>query len=292
MLRSVGIPARLVVGFKGGEWNHLGHFYQVRQLHAHAWVEAYLPPDALPDDQFTAQEMWQRGGWLLLDPTPGGGRPLANASMGFDFMLLRQAMDYMRFLWSGFVVGMDASRQFELLYRPLGERLSELIRGLLDPAAWREWFVLWIEELRHGRVDWTDTLWRLGWLTLLAGGVIWGLRRWLVKRGSWAWLQRVVATWRGDETTTSVEFYRQLESILARQGFKRPPEQTQREFALQVGGWLADRMATRRVALVPLQVVENFYRVRFGGRDLDKAEAEAVEQSLFELQAALTARPH
>ena len=42
MLRSVGIPSRMVMGFKGGDWNDLGRFYQVRQLHTHAWVEAYL----------------------------------------------------------------------------------------------------------------------------------------------------------------------------------------------------------------------------------------------------------
>ena len=42
MLRSQGIPARVVVGYKCDGWNKLGKFYQVRQSDAHAWVEAYL----------------------------------------------------------------------------------------------------------------------------------------------------------------------------------------------------------------------------------------------------------
>ena len=44
MLRSQNIPARMVIGFKGGEFNTVGNYYQVRQLHAHAWVEAFLEP--------------------------------------------------------------------------------------------------------------------------------------------------------------------------------------------------------------------------------------------------------
>ena len=32
MLRSQGIPARMAIGFKGGEWNSLGMYYQVQQF--------------------------------------------------------------------------------------------------------------------------------------------------------------------------------------------------------------------------------------------------------------------
>ncbi len=39
MLRSQHIPARVVVGYRTDEWNQIGQCYQVRQLHAHTWVE-------------------------------------------------------------------------------------------------------------------------------------------------------------------------------------------------------------------------------------------------------------
>ncbi len=42
MLRSQGIPARLVVGFNTDEYNSVGGYYVARQLHAHAWVEALI----------------------------------------------------------------------------------------------------------------------------------------------------------------------------------------------------------------------------------------------------------
>jgi transglutaminase-like putative cysteine protease len=69
MLRALGIPARVAVGFvpgryRDGEWTVTDH-------DAHAWVE-----------------VWFRGyGWLPFDPTPGRGRlsgPHSSTSLGFD----------------------------------------------------------------------------------------------------------------------------------------------------------------------------------------------------------------
>ena len=53
MMRSVGIPARIVLGYQGGEINPLGGHLIVRQSDAHAWTE-----------------IWFDGvGWLRVDPT-------------------------------------------------------------------------------------------------------------------------------------------------------------------------------------------------------------------------------
>jgi hypothetical protein len=41
------IPARLVVGYKGGEFNGVGNYLLVRQNDAHAWVEVHLEPDEI-----------------------------------------------------------------------------------------------------------------------------------------------------------------------------------------------------------------------------------------------------
>lgn len=56
MLRTEGIPSRVVGGFFGGEL--FGDRYLVRAGDAHAWVEAYLP----------------RRGWVTFDATPEAGR--------------------------------------------------------------------------------------------------------------------------------------------------------------------------------------------------------------------------
>ena len=51
--RALGIPARIINGYYGGEWNETGGFLILRQEHAHSWVEA-----------------WVDGQWQRIDPTP------------------------------------------------------------------------------------------------------------------------------------------------------------------------------------------------------------------------------
>jgi len=53
MLRLAGIPARVIAGYQGGEYNKLSNYFIVHQYDAHAWVEANLPGV----------------GWVRLDPT-------------------------------------------------------------------------------------------------------------------------------------------------------------------------------------------------------------------------------
>jgi transglutaminase-like putative cysteine protease len=42
LLRAAGVPARVVLGYQGGELNALGGYYIIRQSDAHAWTEAWL----------------------------------------------------------------------------------------------------------------------------------------------------------------------------------------------------------------------------------------------------------
>jgi transglutaminase-like putative cysteine protease len=53
MARSVGIPARVVTGYQGGEFNPIGGYFIVRQADAHAWSEVWL----------------EGHGWQRIDPT-------------------------------------------------------------------------------------------------------------------------------------------------------------------------------------------------------------------------------
>jgi transglutaminase-like putative cysteine protease len=53
MMRAAGIPSRVVAGYQGGDWNPLGGYLIVRQSHAHAWSEVWLPGR----------------GWRRVDPT-------------------------------------------------------------------------------------------------------------------------------------------------------------------------------------------------------------------------------
>ncbi len=105
MLRSIGIPARLVTGFLGGEYNPFEGYYVLRQSDSHAWVEAFTPEE----------------GWQVFDPTPASGLPQSR-SAGLNHMLA-QAYDYLIFRWDryvltyGFFDQVGMARKFLLIWK-------------------------------------------------------------------------------------------------------------------------------------------------------------------------------
>jgi transglutaminase-like putative cysteine protease len=69
LMRAGGVPAHVVTGYLGGEWNPLGGYYIVRQSDAHAWAE-----------------VWFEGrGWTRVDPTGVVAPERLNRSL-FEFM--------------------------------------------------------------------------------------------------------------------------------------------------------------------------------------------------------------
>lgn len=71
LLRAQGIPTVLALGFKGCVFNEGKGVYEVRNEHAHAWVEALVSrptPDHGSDPANPQDKTWH---WLSLDPTPG-----------------------------------------------------------------------------------------------------------------------------------------------------------------------------------------------------------------------------
>ena len=80
MLRTIGVPARVAVGFTAGTWK--GGVWTVTDQQAHAWVEA-----------------WFAGyGWLAFDPTPGRGLLSAVYTLASDSADAVAALGTGRFL--------------------------------------------------------------------------------------------------------------------------------------------------------------------------------------------------
>ena len=136
MLRSQGIPARVVIGFRGGEWNPLGSFLDVRQLHAHAWVEAYLEPDQIPASQRPVGVSVRHGAWLVLDATPAS--PEGSEVQTESWLTpLKDLKSYIAQLWNSYVVGLNPDRQERIVYQPLagvGETIRTRVARIEDSA--------------------------------------------------------------------------------------------------------------------------------------------------------------
>ena len=123
MLRSQGIPARMVVGYKGGEFNYVGNYFVVRQQDAHAWVEAYLKPEEIPADAICPEERHAGGGWLRLDPTPAVEDERAEERSLLD--RASKSFDYARWLWNDYVLRLTSARQQRVASAPAGFRLRD-----------------------------------------------------------------------------------------------------------------------------------------------------------------------
>ncbi len=282
MLRSQGIPARVVVGYRCDEWNDLGQFYQVRQLDAHSWVEAYLPSSDVPPDvtRLLSHWDWSAGGWLRLDPTPVSDE----ISLTNRFLVSTDKyLTWLDYVWNNYIAEMDWGRQQRAVYDPAVKAVTDTGRTLLNPQRWREFFHNLGQRL-HFR-SWFR--WQIGLAALATIAIVVVAYRWLRR-----FLRPYLAKWglrrarRTRRRPPQVEFYRRLEAILARRGLVRAASQTPHELALLAREKLTQTTGNPQVAQLPEQLVDTFYRVRFGHDSLDKFQYQAVEQALRQLERA------
>lgn len=99
MLRAIGIEARNVNGFLGGQWSQFGNYLAVTQNAAHSWVEVWFP----------------EYGWVTFDPTPAGtGSGTATTSWLWPGRIL---FDGIQHRWSKWVLDYGSDDQSGLLSR-------------------------------------------------------------------------------------------------------------------------------------------------------------------------------
>lgn len=96
MLRTLGIPSRLVGGYAQGEFNAFDDYYVVRQSDAHVWVEAYID-----------------GAWQRYDPTPRGLQ--TEEQNGSVWAIAKYFADALRFRWQRYVIFYGMQDQIEIL---------------------------------------------------------------------------------------------------------------------------------------------------------------------------------
>jgi len=145
--RSLGIPARVVNGYFGGDWNDVGGFLLIRQQHAHSWVEA-----------------WVDGSWQRFDPTPAVRWQMS----GVRFQDWDRVWESVKLAWYRYVL--------EFQNQDRAAMLKLLKRWLYDYAGWLltvalfVWFIWMLISKWGGRHLKVRTSWPV-------------LDRWLRRRG-------------------------------------------------------------------------------------------------------------
>ena len=154
LLRSIGIPARQITGYAGGEWSELGAYYIVRNRDAHAWVEMWRE---------RGSEITDQRAWLRLDPTPQQNDTSERASL---LSKAKKWSDHMQFLWFRYVLGFDARDQLQAVKRTK-KTVNESLKDLREAHVWSKLSRWW----RHQNLWWPLSL--LAILAIIASRIDW-----------------------------------------------------------------------------------------------------------------------
>ncbi len=287
MLRSLNVPSRIVLGFRPSDFNSSGVYFLVRQRHAHAWVEAYLPTESLKDAGIDLPQGIGPGAWLRLDPTPGG----EGSNAGGSIRSSQGQLESLQQFWQDYVINVDKSNQPQALsffnsngtgslaqlWRNIEQSLltlqsSQFIGGLLSPDRWFSWqaavglsFVVVIAL----------TLYRVIGMLLrrYAGG---GRKKRAVN------MARIV----------DAGFYRRIVKSLARLNLRRSPQQTPLEFANHVANFLQERPEQFADVSADLSYLTSiYYRLRFGFEaPLQEKDLERIEAATKNIEALAAQR--
>ena len=248
MLRSLGIPSRLVTGFLATEWNEFGNYYTVRQRDAHAWVEVYYP----------------RSGWMTMDPTPSN----AVAMPPSLWLAFQRVGESMRLYWDRVFIRYSGRDQLAIIHG-LREG-SDSARDVL--AQWTSAFGAtsaqlmrrWMEQLQavHQGLVWAVLLAvTVGTISL----IVLIFNRWPYRRS----LQRPSVK----TQQQIVQLYKTMLELLARRGIHTTPSTTATELTRLVSErWDAAEFTVARLTTL-------YCRGRFGVQSLSGEELlHAVEE--------------
>jgi hypothetical protein len=255
MLRTLGIPSRIVNGFRAGEYNDVGGNYIIRGKDAHSWVEAFIPEK----------------GWQSYDPTP------ASSEVGIQNPLSLQINHYLdafELFWGEWILGYDEMTQVSL-FRDLQESLArwvdnsrrQLYRGVLE-AQFSLVFVQRDFVALVGRTKWKFLL---SSTFLAAGG--WLTIRLLRRLSRTRLLNRAIRT--GDRTLAT-QLYQDMLEFFRLKGKSKPAGLTPREFV--------ETFTNRRVREQVYQLTRIYNLLRFNESVINPEQMQRAYRILAEIK--------
>ncbi len=255
MLRTLGVPARLVTGFLATEWNEYGSYYVVRQQDAHAWVEVYLP----------------YSGWITMDPTPlsnnGGTGGGTRVWAGW-----RDITDYLRLWWNRVVIQYSAADQITIVRgvqigsATVGRKVWDSMSGWFNPPpSWRETIV--------GLYDRSTAILAAGVIAVLTGlcRLLW--LRWKQSRYGSVFSKGGTQ----DERQAVTKLYSDMILYLSSKGIQKPVTTGPLQFLDTI------RMQWTDAFPLAATITELYCRGRFGNATLTSDEYTIAKNKLCQL---------
>jgi transglutaminase-like putative cysteine protease len=273
MCQSLGLQARVVVGFKCDDFNNLTNSYMVRQNHAHAWVEV----------------LNDKRQWVIFDPT--SGRDLGAGQRNTGFMSrLKHLFDYLEYTWANSVVAYDRESRSNMISNVevgLGKSAQSGTEAVNKARSWLD-FDKWFDESP------TQQVIRAQFWQKLVAALIAALVLAFVGALVWFFIERLKMRRRARriglvslpikqqlQMARQLGFYDEMIRTLARHGIRCVPHLTPGEFS-------------RSVAFLPSELFDVvrrltniFYRIRYGHAELSGRQQRRLKTSISRLEAAM-----
>jgi hypothetical protein len=244
LCQSLGMDARLVVGFKCDDFNDFGHFYTIRQSQAHAWVEVKCGD----------------GQWKTFDPTSGISD---NSVASTTLVQAKRFFDYLEYSWQNSVIAYNVDARDSLVQTAETKLNQTAVRGSQGFGG--------IKETMSTVVDWLASR-IVGPLVGLLSLAIFGSVGWFFYE-RWKLRRRAARIGIVDlPASTQVKlmrqlgFYDDLVQLLERHGITRLPHHTSLEFCDSLAFLPSQNYDTI------YRLTRLFYRIRYGQVELDAGQ--------------------
>ncbi len=156
LMRHMGLPARVMVGYLGGEWNPVGNYVTVRQSNAHAWSEVFVPGEGWRRVDPTSAVVAEDDDGNLLPQGVGGDTGALLGASGNSWIAahlhgLSQRWDYLEAEWDRWALAYDQDAMATLEHALRIDRLGMLAPVVMFLAPCTPLALLLIFVLRRRR---------------------------------------------------------------------------------------------------------------------------------------------
>ena len=257
MCDTVNIPSRIVTGFYANRWDESTKSYVVLGRDAHAWVEVETEPLS----------------WETFDPTPSSvDSPIVQEPMTFA-QNIRINWDYWNSIWQEYVFGYDSSMQKRLViavnpyWRNHLKSVVNFSKKIFSSVS--KWF-----DIGAGGRLWIDLV--MG--AAILSGIALLILRWRRKRTTK--LLRFSQQVNNEVAVVNVEFYAQLQRVLARKGLVRPTH-------IPAMTWVHSLKLSVSSDTIATSLSSTYYKIRYGSYRPSRSERIALMQQVQQLEIIL-----
>ncbi len=254
MCQSLGMDARLTIGFKCDDYNRFGNFYTIRQSQAHAWVEVRTID-----------------GWKSFDPTSGN---VVDAQTASILTQGKRLFDFLEYTWQNSVIAYSAESRDSLVSSAETRLAQTASPGSQTANAVRDW----IAGVQNLAASWiVAPMIALLLIGVICGGVWFPFQRWRLRRR--AMRIGIVDLPPGTQAKLmrQLGFYDDLMLLLERHRITRPPHLTQLEFCDSLSFLPSHTYDTI------FRITQLFYRIRYGKAELDAGQLKRLSSVIDRL---------